>query len=141
MHTRRRSTLALAAALLAPLVAACGGDDDTTVTADDLDGRTFVATSFEPDGIVDGSEITLEFVDGSLAVAGGCNGQRGDYSIDDGTLSVGALMSTMMACDDALMTQDQRLAELLSSSPAITLDDDTLTIAGDGTLTLTLTER
>lgn len=145
MHTRRLSTLALAAALLTPLVAACGGDDDTAVTADELDGRTFVASSFEPDGIVDGSEITIEFVDGRLSANAGCNGQGGDYSIDDGDLVVGALMSTMMACDDALMTQDQRLAELLSSSPAITLDDDTLTLTlasdGDGHSTLTLTER
>ena len=137
MHTRRRSTLALAAALLAPLVAACGGDDVDGVTADDLDGRTFVATSFEPDGIVDGSEITIEFVDGSLAVAGGCNGQRGGYTIDDGTLTVSALMSTMKACEEPLMSQDQRVAELLSSSPSISLDGDTLIVDGDGTLVLT----
>lgn len=144
MHTRRLSTLALAAALLTPLVAACGGDDDTAVTADDLDGRTFVATSFEPDGIVDGSEITIEFADGRLSVNGGCNGQGGDYTVDDGQLGVGALMSTMMACDDALMTQDQRLAELLSSSPTIALADDTLTLTGSGDddgSTLVLTER
>ena len=137
MHARRLSTPALAVVFLTPLVAACGGDDHIAVTADELDGRTFVASSFEPDGIVDDSEITIEFADGRLSVNGGCNGQGGDYSITDGVLAVGALVSTMMACEDALMTQDQRLAELLSSSPTITLDDDTLTIDGDGTLLLT----
>ena len=129
--------MALAAALLTPLVAACGGDDDSGVTADDLDGRTFVATSFEPDGIVEGSEITIDFAEGRVSVSAGCNGQSGDYSVDDGTLVVGAMMSTLMGCPDALNAQDQRLAELMSSSPSVSLEGDTLTIQGDSTLVLT----
>lgn len=129
--------MALAAALLTPLVAACGGDDDSGVTTDDLDGRTFVATSFEPDGIVEGSEITIDFAGGGLSANAGCNVQNGGYSIDDGNLQVDTMTSTMMACDDALMAQDDRIVVLLSSSPSVALDGDTLTIQGGSTLVLT----
>ncbi len=43
----------------------------------------------------------------------------------------------MMACDEALMTQDQWVSTLLTSSPTVSLDGDTLTVAGDE-ITLTL---
>lgn len=129
--------MALAAAVLSSIVAACGGDADSSVTADDLDGRTFVATSFEPDGIVEGSEITVDFAGGGLSVSAGCNVQNGGYSIDGGSLEVDAMTSTLMGCPEALMAQDDRIVTLLSSSPSVTLDGDTLVIDGDGTLVLT----
>jgi heat shock protein HslJ len=61
----------------------------------------------------------------------------GGYSIADGTLEIGVMASTMMACADDLMAQDDWLSQFLSSGPAITLDGDTLTLAADdSTLTL-----
>lgn len=135
MNTRFPSRLLLVAAVAAvPLLAACGDDDEATpVDADALEGRTFVATEFTPDGIVDGSEIAVTFEDGAVIVMAGCNTQRGGYSIADGVLSVDPMMSTMMACDEALMAQDTSLATFFSSSPSIALDGDVLTVSGGDT--------
>ena len=44
----------------------------------------------------------------------------------------------MMACDDALTTQDQVVADLVTSAPSIELDGDELVIAsGETSMTLT----
>jgi heat shock protein HslJ len=60
---------------------------------------------------------------------------------DDGTLEVaGELATTMMACPDGLQEQEDWLAALLTSSPAIALDGDTL-IVGDDTNGMVLEER
>jgi len=70
----------------------------------------------------------------------GCNTLFGGASWDGGKLELdGALASTMMACDDALMEQDQWLSDFLSSSPALALDGKTLTL-GDDTEGMTLVQ-
>jgi len=129
-------TVLLAGTLIAGL-AACGDDGPPPVSAADLDGRTFVATELTGATIVDGSEIVVAFEDGGVAVNAGCNTQRGGYEVTDGTLVVGMMAGTMMACDEALMAQDTLLADLMSSNPTIRLDGDELTIGSD-TTTLTL---
>ena len=52
----------------------------------------------------------------------------------------GPLAMTMMACDEALMDQDQWLSEFLTSSPALAVDGETLTL-GDDTTGITLSEN
>lgn len=154
MTPPRTSRALLAIGFLATVVlAGCGGDDDDSddnpddssaasaaaaATADDLEGKTFVATEVSGGTIVDGSEIVVTFEDGAVIVAAGCNTQRGGYEITDGTLTVDPLVATMMACDDALMAQDQLMADLLSAEPTVALDGDELTIASS-TTTVTLT--
>jgi heat shock protein HslJ len=153
MTPPRPARALLASGLLAVLVlAGCGGDDDddapddsaaaeaaaSAPTADDLEGKTFVATEVAGGTIVDGSEIMVTFEDGAVIVAAGCNTQRGGYEITDGTMTVDPLVGTLMACDDALMAQDQLMAALLSAGPTVALDGDELTIASsDTTVTLT----
>ncbi|MGB9345815.1 MAG: META domain-containing protein [Ilumatobacteraceae bacterium] len=122
-------------------LAACGSDDDTASgsapTADDLAGQAFESTSVEGYDLVEGSTIELGFETDALGARAGCNSLSGGYTISDGTLEVGAMASTMMACEDALMAQDQWLSEFLTSSPEITLDGGTLTLTGsDATMTL-----
>ena len=45
------------------------------------------------------------------------------FTVVDGKLKVGQMMSTMMACDPALMDQDTWLAAFLDGA-TIALDDD-----------------
>lgn len=133
-------TLLPLAALVVTSVAACGSDD-ASPTADDLDGRSFVADSIEGATIVDGSEVVISFEEGMVVVEAGCNSQRGSFEVsDDGSLVVGPMAATMMACDDALMAQDQLLAEFLGAAPSISLDGDELVLTTDST-TVTMTER
>ena len=138
--------LALSVMLLALMggAVACGDDDDddgggSEVTQEDLEGRTFTATEAEGLELVEGTELQLTFEDGLVVAIAGCNSGRSTYTIEDGKLIVEGLASTLMACEEELATQDQKLGEFLTSSPDISLDGDELTLSNDE-ITLTATE-
>lgn len=139
MRSTRRLTLLAPAVVAAVVLAACG-DDAPSVAPEDLDGTSYVVNSIEDETIVDGSEIVISFEDGMILVEAGCNSQRGGYAIEDGTLVVDALSATMMACDDALMNQDQLMAEIVSAGPTIELDGSELVLTTDST-SVTATQR
>ena len=135
-----RTALALVA-LSALALAACGSDGDSASgsvpTPDDLAGKAFESTDVTGYDLVEGTTITLGFEADTVGAQGGCNTQSGGYTITDGTLDVGVMAATMMACDDALMAQDTWLNGFLTSSPEIALDGDTLTLTGsDATISL-----
>ncbi|HZK05606.1 MAG TPA: META domain-containing protein [Actinomycetaceae bacterium] len=133
------SVLVLAGTLTAAglALAGCSGPGDDV----DLGGRAFTATEVRGHKIVDGSSIVVTFEEGNVSVNAGCNTQFGPVKWDEQKLEVdGVLASTMMACDEALMAQDQWLAEFLMSTPALALDGDTLTL-GDDTTGMTLVEE
>ena len=75
-----RTAIALLA-LAGLTVAACGSDDDGgdaaestgTPTAEDLSGRGFVSSDVTGYDLVDGSEITMNFLDDAASVNAGCN--------------------------------------------------------------------
>ena len=133
-------------ALLA--ITACGDDDGAVastsgssgeaapVTADDLDGRTFVSTSVEGQELVDGTEVTITFEDGSISVQAGCNTMRAGYEVTDNALTVDQVAQTMMACEDDKQAQDEWLAAMLEGGPEVALDGETLTLtSSDVTVT------
>ena len=68
--------------------------------------------------------LTIRFQEKSrIFLTGGCNQQSGSYQIQSGNLVVAALAGTLMACaDQALMTQDQSIATLLSQPAQINLE-------------------
>jgi heat shock protein HslJ len=137
-----RTALAVLA-LSALVLGACGSDDDSPAaddslpavgsapTGDDLADRSFESTEVTGHELVAGTTIELVFTSDAVSARAGCNSMNGGYSITDGTLEVGAMASTMMACSDELMAQDTWLSAFLSSGPAIALDGDTLTLTGD----------
>jgi len=89
--------------------------------------------------IAPGSTISLTFAQGRVAAQAGCNNISGAYKVSGDTLSVSPQMvSTMMACDPALMAQDTWLTAFLSSSTTWTYADGTLTLT-NGTDTMALT--
>lgn len=117
-------------------VAACSSGGG----APDLDGRSFTATEVRGHDLVEGSAIKLSFEDGRISAQAGCNTLVGGAAWDGGTLEItDQLASTMMACEDALMDQDEWLSGFLTSSPVLDLDDGTLEL-GDDTTGITLTE-
>lgn len=133
---RRVATLVIAGA--AGLALAACTDSAASV---DLEGRTFTSTDVTGHELVEGSAITLAFEDGQVSARAGCNTLFGGATWDGGTLEItDQLASTMMACDDALMDQDDWLAEFLTSSPAVMLDEAGTLTLGDDDVVITLTE-
>jgi heat shock protein HslJ len=109
--------------------------------AADLAGRSFTSTEVRGHDLVEGSTVRLTFEDGRISVQGGCNTLNGGATWEGDTLEVAEPMaSTMMACEEPLMEQDQWLSSFLTSSPALEVDGDTLTL-GDDTTGMTLTEQ
>lgn len=93
----------------------------------ELDGKAFVATAIGGGpSIAAGSEIVLTFVDGRISVNAGCNTMLGDVTLSGGKLETGPMASTMMACEQPLMDQDQWLTAFFESAPAWTLEGDVL---------------
>src|SRR5262245_59573650 len=142
-HPSLTPPVVLLLALATTTLASCGSDsgdgtdsgsDAGTVSASDLDGKTFVASEATGHTIVAGTSVQLTFEDGQVSAYAGCNTQTGGYTVEEGTLVIdGALAATRMACPQDQMEQDDWLASLLTSTPAVSLADDTLTIGDDST--------
>jgi heat shock protein HslJ len=119
---------------------AAGSDDggsDGAVDAATLSGMNFASSAVTGYDLVEGSEITMSFLDDRVSVNAGCNTMNGGFEIADGTFTASQLAATMMACEQPLMDQDMWLTEFLAASPAIALDGTTLTLTGsDATITL-----
>lgn len=122
-------------AVLAGVLVACAGGSA------DVAGRTFVATEVTDHELAEGSQVVLAFTEDSVGAQPGCNSMSAPATWDDGTLRlVGETRSTMMACSDELMAQDEWFSELLRAEPTLTFDGGTLTLTGPGS-TVTLVER
>lgn len=89
----------------------------------------------------DGGSVALTFTDDGISVNAGCNTLFGSATWTGGVISVegGILASTMMACSDALMDQDQLLTAFFTSDPSWSLSGSELTITNDS-ITMSLTE-
>ncbi len=108
--------------------------------ATDLTGKTF--TSSEVTGgqtLVPGSTITLTFENGNISANAGCNTFFGSVDLAGNILSAPTLASTMMACEQALMDQDQWLSSFLASDPAWSYVDSTLEL-NNGTDTVVFSD-
>lgn len=83
---------------------------------------------------------TLRFVPGNHTVSGsgGCNSYGGSYVIMGGYLRFDNMYSTLMACSDAtVMEQESAYTQALAKVGGYHLEGDTLTLEGDGGLRIT----
>ena len=145
LPTRWSAAVAVMMALVVLGVAGCGSDDSSAatdesatsasgsaVTADDLEGATYVSTSVTGYDLVEGSTINLSFEGPRMQLSAGCNIISAAYDVTDGTLAwTGEPAATMMACPDDLMAQDQWLIGLFQDGVTATSDGSTLTLAND----------
>jgi heat shock protein HslJ len=84
--------------------------------------------------VIEGSTVTLEFqTDGQAGGSAGCNSYGGGYQVQGDTLSFDQLNSTLMACvDEAMMQQETEYFQALQSTGRFELADNQLTIWYDG---------
>ncbi|MGI5950955.1 MAG: META domain-containing protein [Brooklawnia sp.] len=134
-----------ASAGLALLLAGCGQTatpaDETSPEPIDLAGTHWVLSELDGESLVEGTTITAQFSD-DQKVSGnaGCNQYNGSYTIDGQTITVDEnVATTMMACEESVMTQETAFLTVLIAASNITLTDEQLTLDGDqGTLLFTV---
>lgn len=102
-------------------------------------GAEWVIEDIAGGGVIDNSHASLHFLaDGQLAGSATCNRIIGRYASKDSTLSIKPAGTTMMACPEALMNQEQKLLALLPTVESYRVDDTgalVLTTSGGKTIT------
>lgn len=99
--------------------------------------RGFVSTNVQGAPIPGGGPLELNFADGRLAATAGCNRATAAVDLSGGTIAIGELATTMMACPSERAGADEWMASLLRARPSWTVDRYTLTItSGDRVVTL-----
>ena len=94
---------------------------------------TAYGTAAAPTPAVQGTTAGLTFnEDGTVTGSSGCNGLGGDYSIDGDQITFGEFVSTLMACDDPIMAQEQAAHNVMNGTATYKIEGDTLTITNNG---------
>ena len=113
----------------------------------DLAGTRWVADSIFLGGavvpIVPLAEPTIEFTEDGRSFGGttGCNSYFGDYTIGDGTISLGGIGQTEMACEEPLMQQESNVLTILQAATVVTLEEGVLTIGRLGGSAIQFVDR
>ncbi len=115
--------------------------------ADSLRGTRWVLVSIGQGAnavpLISGSNVTLQFDEGGKASgSGGCNSFGGDYRVQGNAISFGNLASTLRACADNRITQQEgNYLKALGAATRYEISGPQLTISGSdpamGTLNLT----
>lgn len=115
------------------LVTACTSDSSSLI------GK-WTLTAYGPEGAitpaVTGSGAGLTFnEDGTVNGNSGCNGVGGDYSVSGNEIEFGQFVSTLMACDEPIMSQESAMMQVVSGTASYDVNGETLTLKnGDMTL-------
>jgi heat shock protein HslJ len=112
-----------------------------------LDDTEWVLTSLNGSGLLEGSNITLNFAEGGVGGFAGCNRYGGEYTAaDEDTLTIGEMVITLMDCQtpEGILEQERAYIEALRNATAYRVMDDHLEIAnaaGETTLVFTMKEE
>ncbi len=140
---RKKYTLYPMIVMLVLLLAACAPQasqppaPSAAPAKDGFEDTHWSLVSYGPVGaenpIVEGSNVTLLAADGRFGGSGGCNSYGGAYEITGDQLSLRNINSTLIACVDGKITQqEQRYFEALQSTRAFEVKANHLIITYDG---------
>jgi heat shock protein HslJ len=118
--------------------------NDPTPAAASLEGTLWKLDSYLNDqgelvGVLEDTEITVQFRDGQVTGSAGCNSYFGPYESSGDSLTVGLIGATQMYCaPEALMAQEGEYLAVLETAAAYQISDGKLHIANvDGETVLT----
>lgn len=98
----------------------CGGDPRDLLTATEV----WTVTEIAGTEMVEGTAVEIGFNDeGRIFGTGGCNRLMGGYEITGEGLSFGAVATTMMACPEEIMAQEQAFLALLEEVRAFDMGE------------------
>ena len=93
---------------------------------------TAYGSASAPTPAVEGVDAGLTFnEDGTVSGTSGCNGLGGDYSVQGNEITFGEFVSTLMACDDPIMTQEEAAHKVMTGTATYKIEGKTLTITKD----------
>lgn len=137
-----RTTLLAGVVVASVLVISGCGSNATEPTGQAATWNDVVSLTYQSTAVTEGGAtkplaseepISIRFGESDISAKAGCNTMTGGASITDGVLTVDPLASTRMACEPALMEQDQWISDFLTSKPTATISDGTLTLAANDT--------
>ena len=77
-------------------------------------------------------EAILTFgADGTLTGSSGCNELGGDYQVEGDQIIFGEIVSTLIACPDLLMAQEDIMHQVLTDTASFNIEGNTLTITNN----------
>ena len=113
-------------AFLLVLLSACSA---FPAASDSLDGTSWELYAISKHRPLEGSNITIAFDDGQVSGSSGCNSYGGEYKVSGTKIEIGMLASTMMACaDPAMMEQESSFMQMLGDAHRFELVDGQLQI-------------
>jgi heat shock protein HslJ len=143
VRRRSRPALVLAGIVLSVALVACGSDD-----GDSGDGGGSAGASTDPAELVGptwtldeatrgamaqdadqvDADVTLQFAeDGTVSGSSACNTYSGPYEAqDDGSITLGPLASTQMACDEAIMALEANYLQTLDQASSFAIAEGQL---------------
>lgn len=130
----RRLLLGLAIATVGVTIAACssGGSGSSGGTGGTLDGTGWALKTYDVSGtatdVPAGTVVDAKFAEGKVSGFAGCNTYNGPATIDGAKLTVGALATTMRACDAEVTAVETAYLANLGKSATFTATADGLTI-------------
>jgi heat shock protein HslJ len=133
MEMSSRTIVALFKVFAILLLVACGPFGGSS--EEELVGQVWTLTALMGQPSLPVTTITAEFgqdgapSDGRASGSSGCNTYFGPYGVDGNKISFGQPMaSTMMACEPAVMAQEQAYMKLLESTASYEIKDGMLTL-------------
>ena len=130
----QRSLALSIAAVVLTATQGCSPQSGDTAPAISLSGSTWQVEDIDQGGIIDGSQITLQFADeGRIAGSTGCNRYFGTVDIERDAIAISGVGSTRRACAPALMNQEQRFLAALNAISRFGMEADTWLLLFDDT--------
>lgn len=85
-----------------------------------------------PTPAVAGTEAGLTFKeDGTVTGNLGCNGFGGNYTVEGDKVTFKDIVSTLMACDDPRMAQEEAVHKVLTDTATFKIEGNTLTLTNN----------
>jgi heat shock protein HslJ len=139
---RSRLALVLAGAMLSVVLVACGSDDggsgdggagQASTDPSELVGPTWTLDEATRGAMAENADqidadVTLTFADdGTVSGSSACNTYSGSYEAgDDGSISLGPLASTQMACEEAIMALEANYLQTLDEASSFAIAEGRL---------------
>ena len=99
-----------------------------------LTGKEWIVEDLDGQGVIDNSRASLNFAtDGRVSGSSSCNRFFASYVLHDHMLEIKQAATTMMACPEALMRQEQRFLNALEQVDRLEIDaSGALILSGNG---------